>query len=134
MSMSIAVTIMLVIRIMSTSKLYRNKVVGLLELLYLSNLGILATVLLVNDTLCAATTVSVSLSFMVIVGILSYHLHYESKGKKYFKLIKKKFNKMVIIIETICSTSEKKEKLFVQDPRDGFGDYHSSSPERSQQP
>ena len=33
MSISIAVTILLVIRIMSTSKLYRNKVVGLLELL-----------------------------------------------------------------------------------------------------
>ena len=23
--------------------------------------------------------------------------------------------------------------MYVQDPRDGFGDYHSSSPERSQQ-
>ena len=26
------------------------------------------------------------------------------------------------------------EAPVVQDPRDGFGDYHSSSPERSQQP
>ena len=117
MSISIAVTIMLVIRIMSTSKLYRNTAVGLLELFYLSNLGILATVLLVKDTLCAATTVSVSLSLIVFVGILSYHLHYESKGKKYFKLIMKKINKMVIIIETIYRASGKTEKLLITEQR-----------------
>ena len=106
-SISITVTILLVIRIASSGKLYRNKVVGLLELFYLSNLGILATLLLINDTLCDAITVSISLSFVMFVGILFYHLHYETKGKNFSKMITKKFNK---IFETKCSTSEKKEK------------------------
>ena len=47
MSIIVAVILLQVIRIASSGKLYRNKVVGFLELFYMSNLGILATVLLV---------------------------------------------------------------------------------------
>ena len=79
MSMSAAVTLLLVIRIASSGKLYRNVVVGMLELFFLSNLGILATVLLVNATLCVVITVSVSLSLIGFVGVLFYHLHHETK-------------------------------------------------------
>ena len=111
MSVSIAITLLLGIRIVSTSKLYRNKIVGVLELFYLSNLGVLATVLLVNDTLCAAITVSIALSFTVFVGIFLYHLHMELKRKNVYKLIKNRFsNKISIATETECHTPEIEEK------------------------
>ena len=105
-SVSIAVTLFLVIRIASGGKLYKNKAVGLLELFYFSNLGILATVLFVDDTLCDAITVSISLSFIVLVGVLFYHLHQETKRSNFYKLIKRKFNKLVITSETKCGISE----------------------------
>ena len=51
MSITTVVFLFLVISRASNDKLYRNKVAGLLlELFYLSNLGILATVMLINDT------------------------------------------------------------------------------------
>ena len=97
MSIIVAVILLQVIRIASSGKVYRNKVVGLLELFYLSNLGILATVLLVNDTLCAAITVSISLSFAIFVGKLFYHLHKETKKNIFmYQRIKEKVNKHVI--------------------------------------
>ena len=115
MSISIAVTLLLVIRIASSVKLYRNKVVGLLELFYLSNLGMLAIVLLVNYTLCVTITVSISLSFVVFVGVLFYHLHHETKMSNFYKLIKKKFNKLVITIGNKCGISEKEEKNVISE-------------------
>ena len=110
MSIIVAVILLQVIRIASSGKVYRNKVVGLLELFYLSNLGVLAAVLLVNNSPCAAITVSTSLSFIVFVGILLYHLHQETKQNSLYKLIRKKIYKMVIIIKTKCGSSEKEEK------------------------
>ena len=77
----------------------------------MSNLGVLATVLLVNDTLCAAITVSIALSFIVFVGIFLYHLHMELKRKNVYKLIKNRFsNKISIATETECHTPEIEEK------------------------
>ena len=97
------------IRIASSSKLYRKKVVGLLELFYFSNLSILAAVLLVNDTSCAAITVSISLSFIVYVAIFLYHLHQETKQNSLYKMIMKKIYTMVIMIKTKCGSSDKEE-------------------------
>ena len=98
MCIIIAVITLQVIRIASSGKLYRNKVVDLLELFYLSNLGILATVLLLNEELCAAITISITLSFLVFVGILFYHLHLEikknDKNKLLYQRIKEKVNKI----------------------------------------
>ena len=115
MSISIAVILLLVIRIASSGKLYRNKVVGLLELFYLSNLGILATVLLINDTFCVAITVSTSLSLIGFVGVLLYHLHHETKKSNFYKFIKRRFNILVIAIETKCAISEKEEKNVISE-------------------
>ena len=91
--MSIAAIILLVIRQASSGKLYRNKVVGLLELFYLTNLGILATVLLVNEALCVVITASISLSFIVFAGTLLYHLHRETKQNSLCKMIMKQIYK-----------------------------------------
>ena len=95
------------IRIASSGKLYRNKVVGLLELFYLTNLGILTTVLLVNDTLCAAITASTSLSFTVFAGTLLYHLHQETKKNKLYKRIRENLSKRITTIKAKCGTSDK---------------------------
>ena len=76
-SIAIAVVILLVIRLASTSQLYNNKIVGLLELFCLCNLGILAVVLLCNLTLCTAKTVSASLLFVAFSCMLLVHLYQE---------------------------------------------------------
>ena len=106
----VAVILLQVIRIASSGKLYRNKVVGLLELFYLSNLEIVAAVLLINDTPCAAISVSISLSFTVFAGTLLYHLHHEVKSNSLYKTIKKRIYEVVFIIKTKYNTSDKKEK------------------------
>ena len=115
MSTIVAVILLQVIRIASSGKVYRNKVVGLLELFYLSNLGILATVLLVNNTLCAASTVSVSLSFIIFVGTLLHHFHQETKQNSLYKIVKKFFYKMVILLKTKWDTSENEQKNVISE-------------------
>ena len=115
LSVSITVTLLLVVRIASSGKLYRNKVVGFMELFYLSNLGTLATFLLVFDTLCVAITVSISLSFIMFVGVLFYHLHHETEMCNFYKLIKRKFSKFVITIETKYDISENAGKKVISE-------------------
>ena len=110
MSIIMTVTLLLVVSRALTSVLYRTKVVGLLELFYLTNLGILATVLLVYDTLCAAIKVSVTFSFIVFLGTLLYHLHQETKQNSLYKMITKHISKMFIIMKIRCGTSVKEEK------------------------
>ena len=110
MSINVAIILLLVIRIASSGKVYRNKVVGLLELFYLTNLGILATVLLVSDTLCAAITASISLSFAIFAGTLLYHLYQETKKNKLYKVIRENLNKRINKIKAKCGTSEKERK------------------------
>ena len=107
MSISIAVTVLLVISRASSGKVYRNKVVGLLELFYLSNLGILATVMLVNKTLCSAITVSICLSFIVFVGTLLHHLHQETKQNSLYIIIIKNISKIVIALKIKCGIFKK---------------------------
>ena len=93
LSRTIAVNLLQVIRLASSGKVYRNKAVGLLELFYLSNLAFLTTVLLVNDTLCAAITVSISLSFIVFVGTVVHHLYLETRKNNFmYQRIKETFN------------------------------------------
>ena len=113
MSISIVVTVSLVISRASSGKVYRNKVVGFLELFYLSNLGILATVMLVNKILCSAITFSMSLSFIVFVGTLLHHFHLETKQNSLYIMIKKKIFKRVIIIKTKCGNFKNEENYVI---------------------
>ena len=117
MSISVAVTVLLVISRASSGKVYRNKVVGLLDLFYLANLGILATVLQVNKTLCSAITVSISLSFIVFVGTLLHHLHQETKQNSLYKIIKKIISEIVVVIKIKCGTFKKEENEVI--PEEG---------------
>ena len=107
MSIIVAVILLLVIRIVSSGKTYRNKVVGSLELFYLSNLGILAAVLLVNDTLCAVTTSSISLSIIVFVGTLLCHLSQETMKYNFCNTVKEKFHEVFIKKETKADAIDK---------------------------
>ena len=109
MSIIVSVILLQVIRVASSGNLYRNKVVGLLELFYLSNLGILAAVLLVNNTPCVAITISIAVSVILYVGTLLYHTHQEVKQNRFYILIKKNILKMVTIITTKCDSSDKEE-------------------------
>ena len=69
--------------------------------------------LFINTTAVISFLVTYSSYDLLFLGILMYQTHLNT-------LIKKECVKVGLI-------------LGVQDPRDGFGDYHSSSPERSQQ-
>ena len=117
MTICITITLLLVIRIASTGKLYRIKVVGLLELFYLSNLGILATVLLVDDTLCAAIAASTSLSLTVFAGTLLYHLHQETKNNKLYKRIRENLIKGITTTKAICGTSDKEDEHVIPEQK-----------------
>ena len=110
MSIIVAVILLLAISLASSGNLIRNKVVGLLELFFLSNLGILATVLQVNDAPCADITVSISFSFTVFGGTILYHLHQEIKNNSSYTMIKKKMH-MVCIIQIKHNTSDEKENV-----------------------
>ena len=101
--------LLLVISRASSGNLYRNKVAGLLELFYLFNLGVLAIVLLDNDTLCAAITVSISLSFIAFIGTFFYHLHQETRKNSSYIILKKKVNK-IIKKNSKNDTIDKKDK------------------------
>ena len=112
MSITTVVILLLVISRVSSGILYRNKVVSLLELFYLSNLGILATVLLVNDALCAAITASISLSFVVFVGTFFYHLHQETKiMKNSYKRMRNKIYETIITKITKTGTIDEEDKI-----------------------
>ena len=108
MSITTVVILFLVMNRASSGKLYRNKVVGLLQLFYLSNLGILATVLLVSDALCAVITVSISLSFIVFVGTFVYHLHQQTKMNNSYKTIRNKIYEMITKHNKTGTTEEDK--------------------------
>ena len=114
MSIIVAVIFLQVMNRASSGVVYRNKVVSLLELFYLTNLGILAAVLQVNDTLCAAITVSISLSFIVFVGTLLYHLHQETKQNRLYKMIKKNIY-IIVMTKTKCGSSDKEENDIISE-------------------
>ena len=116
-SIIVAVILVQLISRASTGTLYRNRVMSLLELFYLSNLGILAAVLLVNETICAAIAVSISISFSAYVGVLLHHIHHVAKISRLNQMIKKKFQKLVITIETKCNSTNKEDKNVISEPR-----------------
>ena len=77
MSINIAVTVLLTIRIASRNTVYQSRLADFLELLFLSNLGILGAVLLFNNTRCEVLNVSASISLIAFVFMIIYHVHIE---------------------------------------------------------
>ena len=118
MSITTVVILFLVINRASSGKLYRNKVVGLLELFYLTNLGILATVLLVNDALCAAITASISFTFVGFAGTFFYHLHQETKMNNSYKRMRNKIYEIVITKKSKTGTTIDEEDIILS-PKQG---------------
>ena len=77
MSINTAVIFLLAIRLFSCNTVYQSRLAGSLELLFLSNLGILAVILLFSSTRCEVLNVSVSISFIAFVFMIIYHVHIE---------------------------------------------------------
>ena len=77
LSINTTVIVLLIIRIASSNRVYQSKLADLLELLFLSNLGILAAVLLFNNTRCEVLNVSASISLIAFVFMIIYHVHIE---------------------------------------------------------
>ena len=71
----LAVTVMLAIRLASSTAVYQTNIANLFELVYLINLLVLASLLLYNDRVCAILTSSASFSLFVFILIIIYHLH-----------------------------------------------------------
>ena len=72
MSINTAVVFLLAIRIFSCNTVYQSRLADFLELLFLSNLGILAVSLLFSSTRCEVLIVSVSISFIAFVFMIIY--------------------------------------------------------------
>ena len=77
MSINTAVIVLLTIRIASRNTIYQSRLADFLELLFLSNLGILAAILLFNNTRCEVLNASASISFIAFVFMIIYHVHIE---------------------------------------------------------
>ena len=93
-----AVVFILAIRVCIGSSVYSNKMVDLLEVFFVINLGVLAVVLHHNNALCEALTTSVSLSFVVFVCMLICHLHLEmNKSCQVYTQFIKKVQNMITI-------------------------------------
>ena len=71
----IAVTVMLTIRLASSTAVYQKNIANLFELVYLINLLVLASLLRYNENVCAILTSSASFSLFVFILIILYHLH-----------------------------------------------------------
>ena len=92
----LAVTVMLTIRIASSTAVYQKNIANLLELVYLINLLVLASLLLYNDRVCAILTSSASFSLFVFILIIRYHLHLVIKGNiDYYSPLKEKIKQEI---------------------------------------
>ena len=74
MSINTAVVFLLAIRIFSRNTVYQSRLADFLELLFLSNLGILAVLLLFSNTRCEVLNASASISFIAFVFMIIYHV------------------------------------------------------------
>ena len=79
--------------------IYQKKVAGILEVVFLANLLVISLILLYRDELCEALTASISISFVLFIGITLYHTYLVLVRSQLFTLQKlieilSKFNKM----------------------------------------
>ena len=74
---SLAVAFLLVLKVCISRSVYKSKMVDLLELSYLVNLGVLALLLQYNNESCSAIAASISLALVTFVIMLVGHSHLE---------------------------------------------------------
>ena len=70
----------LILRVTSGGRVYRKKLIDMLDLFIMFNLIILMVVLY-KKIYCKALTISISLSFAAFLGSVIYHIHLETKKK-----------------------------------------------------
>ena len=98
----LAVIFVLVVRLLARSRIYKNKAVDILEIMFLLNLVLLAVALHHCNTLCLALNCSVAISLLLFLVILVYHVHMVIKANsaEYFhqidKMRKKFVNKFIV--------------------------------------
>lgn len=87
---TLAVTIIFLIKNISKTSVYRKKIASWFEDVCLVNLGILSSVLLYNGSYCFILTVSCSVSFLIFVLLISYHFHLELRRNEVYRWCVKK--------------------------------------------
>jgi len=65
-------------------KIYKALFANIMEIFFLTNIGILVLVLLNDESACKALSASFSLSLLGFVGLLGHHI-YQAKGKLLIK-------------------------------------------------
>ena len=69
--------------------IYKNKVAGFLELAFLVNLEVVSLTLLYRQELCEALTASIAISFVLFIGITTYHVYFELVRNWLFNFIER---------------------------------------------
>ena len=80
-------------------RIYKKKVVNILESVFLLNLGIISVTLLYREELCEALTASITISFFFFVAITSYQVYLEFVGNRLCHFIER--------LAIVCKTSPK---------------------------
>ncbi len=80
----VSVGLLFLFRLCYGRKIYGKKVVDLVEVIILSNLGGVALILIFKEDNCWALTTSTSLSFTLFIGLLCHHIY--SEVKRHFSL------------------------------------------------
>ena len=108
----LAVTVMLTIRQASSSAVYQKNIANLLELVYLINLLILASLLSYHDRVCEILTSSASFSLFVFILIILYHLYLVIKANSNrYSPLKENIKKAIKKKSSESLTSQKSEAL-----------------------
>ncbi len=89
---ALAMSFIVIIKLCTKVNIYKAKLCDVLETFFLVNLGIVATVMLCNEGECEkALITSTSLSMVVMLAVILYHIHLEIKKNTplYINLMKK---------------------------------------------
>ena len=71
----VSVSVLLLAHASYCGGVYQEKVVGILEVVFLVILLVVSLNLLYRDEFCETLTISISISFVLFIGITLYHTH-----------------------------------------------------------
>ena len=90
--------------------IYQKKVVSILEIVFVANLGFVYLTLLYREEWCEAVTASIAISLFLFIGITIYHV--------YLELVRNHLYKFKMLMDRLTSIGKMPSKLPAAPPRD----------------
>ena len=110
----VSVIVLLLAHAIYGGGIYQKKVVSILEIVFLANLGFVYLTLLYRQEWCEALTASISISLLLFIGITIYHV--------YLELVRSHLYKFKMLMERLTSIGKKPSKLPAAPPHDNSKD------------